>query len=69
MSALRYANERLAEHRGNARLAVLVGDDLHYGIIRTYEALGVTPNLELRVFRDEGEATDWLLQSPPADAP
>jgi hypothetical protein len=60
MRALRLANERLSDRRGAARLAVVVANDVHFGLVRMYEALGATPNLDLRVFRDKDQAERWL---------
>jgi hypothetical protein len=64
MALLRDQNRQLAGRRGDTRLALLVADDLSYGLCRMYAALGVSSNLEVDVFRDEREALRWLVQAP-----
>lgn len=56
-------NERLAPRRGNARSAILISGELHFGIMRQYAVLGATPNLENNIFRDLDEAVDWACAS------
>ena len=43
------------------KTAVLVNDDLSFGLIRMYMVYREQPNTETRVFRNRGEALDWLL--------
>lgn len=59
MRQLGAVNASLSEWRGASRLALLVGDDLSFGLMRMYEVLGASPNLRIQVFRDEREAEEW----------
>ena len=43
------------------RRAALVGDDVYYGMNRVAAAMVDVTGIELRPFRDVGEAVDWLL--------
>lgn len=52
-------NQRMAERRGTARSAVIVSSALQFGLIRMYEFLGATTNLQNNVFRDADEAVAW----------
>lgn len=52
-------NQDFAGRRGRARSALLVADDLQFGLLRMYEVLGATQNLENRVFRDLDDAIAW----------
>lgn len=52
-------NQDFAGRRGRARSALLVADDLQFGLLRMYEVLGATQNLENRVFRDLADAIAW----------
>lgn len=44
-----------------SRVAMLVGQDLSFGVSRMYEAYRSSPMTDVKVFREEGEAIDWLL--------
>jgi hypothetical protein len=46
---------------GNPRWAILVKDTLHYGVSRQFEQLCELRGLSVRVFKDRGEAEEWLL--------
>jgi hypothetical protein len=51
----------LAEVAGSVRVAIVVGEDVQYGVGRMVQIqLDDIPNLDLRVFRDMGEARCWL---------
>ena len=51
----------MAEVPGPVRLAIVVGEDVQYGVGRMVQIqLDDIPNLELRVFRDMTEALGWL---------
>ena len=56
-------NRNFAERRGTSRLGLLVDTDHDYGVARMYEVLGQLPHLEIRGFRDSGEAEAWLTES------
>jgi len=62
--AMGSAHRGIANRRGTARVAVLVGDDLTYGLARMYEALGMPPKLQMQVFRNVDEAEAWVSLSP-----
>ena len=62
--AMGSAHRGIANRRGNARVAVLVGDDLTYGLARMYEAMGLPPKLQMQVFRDVDEAEAWVSFPP-----
>jgi hypothetical protein len=52
-------NQDVAARRGRARSAIVVADDLQFGLLRMYEVLGATQNLENRVFRELAAAIAW----------
>lgn len=51
--------------RGAARVAIVVGRELDYGIVRMYEALVHVVPQTVRPFRDRAAAERWL-DTPPA---
>jgi len=44
-----------------SRVAMLVGQDLSFGVSRMYEAYRKSPMTDVNVFREEAEAVEWLL--------
>jgi len=59
--------EEIASHASSAdidpsRVAMLVNQDLSYGVSRMYEAYRKTPLTDVKVFKDEAEAIEWLLE-------
>jgi len=59
--------EEIASHASTAdlessRVAMLVSHDLSYGVSRMYEAYRKSPLTDVKVFRDEAEAIEWLLE-------
>jgi len=57
--------EEIASHASSAdldpaRVAMLVSQDLSYGVSRMYEAYRKSPLTDVKVFRDEAEAIEWL---------
>jgi hypothetical protein len=62
---------RIAELFGGAdrnpersRVALVASDDVSYGLSRMYQAFRSRSPLDLRVFRDMGEARAWLGLGP-----
>ena len=57
----------VASHReilGNGKWAILVTNDLEFGMARMWNAyVEERVDLEIRVFRDESEARSWLAGS------
>lgn len=43
-----------------SRLAILVDQDVHFGLARAHEAFRESELAEVKVFRDEDEALAWL---------
>jgi len=58
---------KFKERRGAHRTALLVADDLSFGMSRMYEVLGGRPETAVRVFRDYDEALAWLRSISPAE--
>ena len=56
-------NAQLAARRGRARVAMVVGDPVHFGLARMYQVLGASPNLETQVFTDYAKALQWAQES------
>ena len=59
--------EEIASHASSAdldsaRVAMLVIKDLSYGVSRMYEAYRKSPLTDVKVFRDEAEAIEWLRE-------
>ena len=59
--------EEIASHASSAdldsaRVAMLVIKDLSYGVSRMYEAYRKSPLTDVKVFREEAEAIEWLLE-------
>ncbi len=54
-----------AQHKKHRprKTAVLVNDDLSFGLIRMYMVYREQPKTDTRVFRNKGEAHDWLLMN------
>lgn len=50
--------------RGPARVAVVVERDVDFGIVRVYEVLARSVHIDVRGFRDLGDATRWLDTDP-----
>ena len=53
--------EDLKDRRGKAKMAVVVGSNLSYGLGRVFEQLNETSHLEARVFRSLEEGERWTL--------
>ena len=51
----------IKEQRGPARMAVIVGSNLSYGLGRMFELLNKTSHLEARVFRSIEQGEQWAL--------
>jgi hypothetical protein len=47
--------------QGPAKVALLAGSELSYGLSRMFEVLRDQNHTEIYVFRDEGKAMEWLL--------
>lgn len=57
--------EKHAEQRGiGYRSAIVVAQDVAFGLSRMYEAYGYDLPLNLRVFRDIDEARRWVCVAP-----
>lgn len=59
--------EEIASHASTAdldpaRVAMLVSQDLSYGVSRIYEAYRKSALTDVKVFRDEAAALEWLLE-------
>jgi hypothetical protein len=57
--------EEIASHAASAddrpaKVAMLVNQDLSYGVSRMYEAYRKNALTDVKVFREEAEAVDWL---------
>jgi hypothetical protein len=48
--------------RGRARAAVVVADELSFGVVRMYELSLDDAPAEVRVFRDGAAASSWLVE-------
>jgi len=46
--------------RVGPNFAVIVGDDLHYGLGRMFASLAATEGCNVQVFRTKEDATAWL---------
>jgi hypothetical protein len=51
--------------RGKTKLALLASSELAFGLSRMYEALSFDLPQTIGVFRDRGEAEQWLQESDP----
>ena len=60
-------NKRLADRRGQARVAIVGNDDLRFGIARMLGVLSTSPNLEVMVFRDLKSAQEWAVSEDGSD--
>ena len=60
---LRLFNQLDAEHRPHGPEAILTVNPTMYGLACTYAALGRS-RLRIEVFRDAGEAAQWLAAQP-----
>jgi len=49
--------------RGNAKMAILVNNDMNFGKSRMYEMWSAELPQRMRVFRNYDEARQWLLDS------
>jgi hypothetical protein len=58
--AIRYKTDK---KRANAKLALVVADDLSFGMARMYQTLSEMNELsqEIKIFRKAGDARDWVL--------
>ena len=59
--------EEIASHASSAdidpaRVAMLVSQDLSYGVSRIYEAYRKSALTDVKVFRDEADAIEWFLE-------
>ena len=63
--AIRGLVEIMTRHgdRFGWRLAVLVAQDVQFGMARMASAFGDTRALDIHAFRDDGEARAWLAES------
>jgi hypothetical protein len=50
-----------ADARGQARIALVAGDNLSFGLGRMFELTADLPNLHINVFRDMNAAETWVL--------
>ena len=57
------------DRRGKARIAVLVGNSVGYGVARIYEVYSEKMNQTVRAFEDLGPACAWLRELPEPAAP
>jgi len=48
--------------RGNAKLAIVASDDLHFGLSRMYESMSDDMPQDIHVFRTVADAEQWLLR-------
>lgn len=63
-----YANAARSETSLSCKIAIVVGQDVHFGLARMFEMLSEHPTVVRRVFRDYDQAQIWLLTSgPPKD--
>jgi hypothetical protein len=53
--------------RGNARVALVVSDELSFGLGRMLQQVADLPNIEFNVFRDFRPAERWVLDKDDAD--
>ncbi len=51
------------DERGNARVAVLVADELSHGLVRIFNAMAGLEHLQYQIFEDEAEALAWLKET------
>ena len=51
-----------ASERGQARVAILVADELGYGMSRIFHAVAGLEHISYEIFKDEQEARRWLAQ-------
>lgn len=49
------------------RVAIVVSQDVHFGLSRMFSILGEQAGVARRVFRDYEQARDWLLGEEPPD--
>ena len=54
------ANQATRYNLEPSKVALLVLDDLSFGLSRMYEAIRSADNIELNVFKMESAAIDWL---------
>jgi hypothetical protein len=47
-------------------LAIVVAQDVHFGLTRMFEMLSEQPGVERRIFRDYDQAWVWLLAAGPS---
>ena len=52
--------------RGKAKIALIVSDDLAFGMSRMYELKAFDLPQEMRVFRDYAEGEQWIIQGRPS---
>ena len=52
--------QNLDEAHGDRRVAFLVHQDLAYGMMRMFTAIGENLKADMKVFRDEAEARAWI---------
>ena len=60
------AGAKLREALGDSRLAVVVSEEIAYGMSRMYSMLAESESVPTRSFRDIGEAMHWLGGVSPA---
>ena len=58
---------RFDERTGKARVAILAPGDLLFGLARMYSLMVGPLQRDVRVFRSEAEARDWLCATEPED--
>ena len=64
-----YANVARSEPTLSGRIAIVVDQDVHFGLVRMFEMLSEQPGVERRVFRDYDQAQTWLLSSGSPENP
>ncbi len=54
------SDRSLKNEPGDSRIAVLVRGDLQYGLSAMFGGLAWSSSRQIKIFRDEAEAVDWL---------
>jgi hypothetical protein len=50
-----------------ARLALVVGNDLHFGLARMLQVYAEGRDVQVEVFKDHAKAREWLQRIPPTE--
>jgi hypothetical protein len=57
------ADKRRGETLKNPiKTAIVAGNDLQFGVMRTFQTLNDNPQITIRVFRDRAQALAWLAE-------